>query len=182
MQWATLDQVEHTIRSLRLNKHRGEALWFTSGCFDCFHPGHLYFLRQAAHKASRVNALLMVGVNSDISVLRYKARPPIWSTEARMELVAATSVVNFIFPFDERHPIELVQRLKPDAIVHGTSTGRPAFSSGRDKNELKGYEGRIELIEIPPEYSQWSTTNIREHAAGVELGREIKPIPLLNGS
>ena len=44
---------------------------FTNGCFDLFHAGHVHLLSEAA----RLGDVLVVGVDSDVSVRRLKGEP-----------------------------------------------------------------------------------------------------------
>jgi len=61
-----------TLRRLRrLLDRRGRRLVvFTNGCFDILHAGHVQYLEKAKAKGD----ILVVGLNSDASVRRLKAR------------------------------------------------------------------------------------------------------------
>ncbi|NTV24282.1 MAG: hypothetical protein HGA85_08005, partial [Nanoarchaeota archaeon] len=64
--------------------------------------------------------ILIVGINSDSSIKRYKSeKRPIISQEERAEIVAAIGCVDFVTIFDEETPIELLKIIKPKAHVKG---------------------------------------------------------------
>ena len=132
-----------------------KRLWFTSGCFDLFHPGHLQFLQQAGYEASKDHAVLVVAVNSDISIYSYKRKTPILDLQSRMLLVANCEYVDYVLSFDEPHPVDLVNLIQPDVIVHGTGQGREPFKCSK---ELEGYSGKVKLIEHKD--NSWSTSNL----------------------
>lgn len=50
-------------------KLQGKKVVFTNGCFDILHVGHLRYLNEAKKQGD----ILIVGVNSDISVKQLKA-------------------------------------------------------------------------------------------------------------
>jgi D-beta-D-heptose 7-phosphate kinase/D-beta-D-heptose 1-phosphate adenosyltransferase len=50
------------------DKTKKPKIGFCNGCFDLFHPGHMWFLWQAAQQCDK----LVVGLNTDISVAKLK--------------------------------------------------------------------------------------------------------------
>ena len=68
----------------------------TFGTFDVFHIGHLRILERAASFGSR----LVVGVSTDQLNIEKKGRPPVYSQNERMEIVAALKCVDDTF-FEE---------------------------------------------------------------------------------
>ena len=146
--------------SLKALHHRSVArdrpndLWFTSGCFDLFHLGHLNFLMEAGRKASEDHCFLVVAVNSDSSVENFKQKTPILDLHTRKLLVANVDKVKFILEFDDPNPTELIERLEPRVVVHGHSEHLPAFTKS---DELQNYSGRVEKLTL---LGEWSTTNL----------------------
>lgn len=105
------------VKSLvELSQEKGERVVMTNGCFDILHSGHVRYLNEAAKQGNR----LIVAVNSDDSVKRLKgASRPIVPLDSRMELLSALSCVDWVVPFDEDTPENLICFLKPDVLVKG---------------------------------------------------------------
>lgn len=106
-------QLRAQISAARL---RGEKIVMTNGCFDLLHPGHVRYLEQAHALGNR----LVVAVNDDASVARLKgAARPINPLAARLEMLAALRVVDWVVPFSEDTPERLICELTPDVLVKG---------------------------------------------------------------
>lgn len=89
---------------------------FTNGCFDLLHRGHVDYLEQAA----QLGKTLVVGVNSDESVVRLKGpQRPINSLEDRMAILAALAVVDLVIAFAEDTPEKLISKIRPEFLVKG---------------------------------------------------------------
>src|SRR6187455_1090918 len=94
----------------------GRRIVFTNGVFDILHPGHLRYL-QAARRHGDV---LIVGLNSDASVRRYKGPSrPVNSEDERGEVLEALTCVDAVSVFDEDTPAEIIRRVQPDVLVKG---------------------------------------------------------------
>jgi D-beta-D-heptose 7-phosphate kinase/D-beta-D-heptose 1-phosphate adenosyltransferase len=107
----SLEQAKDVVCELhRANKKIG----FTNGCFDCCHFGHLSSLMQA----KRLCDVLIVAVNSDSSVKRYKgADRPIQDERTRSTLLASLEFVDYVIVFEEDSPIHIVEALHPDIVA-----------------------------------------------------------------
>jgi D-glycero-beta-D-manno-heptose 1-phosphate adenylyltransferase len=134
-------------------KRDGRRVVFTNGCFDILHPGHVRMLE----KARSLGDALIVGINSDSSVLEIKGpqRPLIPEAE-RAELLAALEAVDFVTVFDEPTPRELIAAILPAVLVKGSDWG-PNEIVGREEVEAAGGE----VISIPLEVG-YSTTKLIE--------------------
>ncbi|MGE0569253.1 MAG: PfkB family carbohydrate kinase [Bacteroidia bacterium] len=96
---------------------RDYKLVFTNGCFDILHTGHLQTLKFAKSKGDK----LVVALNSDESVKRLKGdKRPIKTLKERMSLMAAFEMVDFVTYFEEDTPQEILEIIRPDAIVKGS--------------------------------------------------------------
>ncbi len=95
---------------------RGEKVVMTNGCFDILHVGHVEYLAKAKALGDR----LLIAVNDDASVSRLKGdERPFNTLEARMTLLAALGVVDWVVPFSEDTPAQLIQSVLPDVLVKG---------------------------------------------------------------
>lgn len=101
---------------LKSARKSGAKIVFTNGCFDVLHAGHVRYLKQAR----RLGGVLVVGLNSDASVRRLKGTGrPVNSLADRREVLSALSSVDFVQPFSEDTPAELIRRVRPDVLVKG---------------------------------------------------------------
>ena len=126
---------------------RGEKIVFTNGCFDILHPGHSSYLTAAR----ALGDILVVGLNSDASVRRLKGnKRPIMAEDARAQLLAALTAVNFVTIFAEDDPYQLIKLLAPDVLVKGGDWDT-ANIVGRDLVEARG--GVVKSLPFIDEYS-----------------------------
>jgi len=131
----------------------GKRIVFTNGCFDLLHAGHVRYLEQA----KSLGDVLVVGVNGDASVKRLKGpKRPILPLEERMELLSALAFVDYVTPFDELTPLELITLLKPHVLVKGGDWTREAIV-GKEVVERLG--GKVVVI---PFSEGKSTSNLIE--------------------
>lgn len=97
-------------------KKNGKKVVFTNGCFDILHVGHVKYLQIA----KSFGDVLIVGLNSDASVSRLKGPSrPVNIAEDRAYLLAALEAVDFVVPFEEDTPYELIKMIAPDVLVKG---------------------------------------------------------------
>jgi D-beta-D-heptose 7-phosphate kinase / D-beta-D-heptose 1-phosphate adenosyltransferase len=95
---------------------RGERVVLTNGCFDILHAGHVSYLEEAKSCGDR----LIVAVNDDDSVRRLKgASRPINALADRMAVLAGLASVDWVVPFGEDTPAELIAEVLPDVLVKG---------------------------------------------------------------
>ncbi len=142
---------------------RGETVVVTNGCFDLLHAGHVGYLQQAKALGER----LIVAVNSDASVRRLKgAGRPLNPLAARMEVLAALAVVDWVVAFDEDTPERLICGLKPDYLVKGGDY-RPEDIAGAECVRRHGG-----VVHVLPYRDGCSTSALIEAAA-----RQTKGVP-----
>ncbi|WP_304546545.1 D-glycero-beta-D-manno-heptose-7-phosphate kinase [Sulfurimonas microaerophilic] len=97
-------------------KANGKKVVFTNGCFDILHVGHVKYLQVA----KSFGDILIVGLNSDESVSRLKGPTrPVNIAEDRAYLLAALEAVDFVVPFEDDTPYELIKLIEPDVLVKG---------------------------------------------------------------
>jgi rfaE bifunctional protein nucleotidyltransferase chain/domain len=98
----------------------GKKIVFTNGAFDIIHVGHVRYLYGAAAEGD----VLVVGVNTDESIKRYKSEDrPLQPLEARMEIVAAFQPVGIVTPFGEPTCDALLEFIRPDVMCKGPEYG-----------------------------------------------------------
>ncbi len=106
------EDIKRIVSSIR---EEGKKVVFTNGCFDLIHPGHITLLREAKKRG-----VLIVGINTDESIRKIKEEQrPIVPLKARMEVLDSIKYVDYIIPFSEETPIEIIKMIVPDIIVKG---------------------------------------------------------------
>jgi len=101
--------------SKRLREQKRKII-FTNGCFDILHRGHATYLE----KAKELGDILILGLNSDESISRLKGENrPINNLEDRAFLTAALESVDYVIPFTEDTPYELIKNIMPHILVKG---------------------------------------------------------------
>ncbi|MBU4404271.1 MAG: D-glycero-beta-D-manno-heptose 1-phosphate adenylyltransferase [Candidatus Aminicenantes bacterium] len=125
-----------------------EKIVFTNGVFDLLHPGHIQLLQYAREQGD----ILIVGINDDESVRRLKGeKRPIFPLSERMEILAALECVDFVVPFSEDTPLQLIQALgNIDVLVKGGDYA-PGQVVGR--KEVEGRGGKLCLFKLAEKYS-----------------------------
>lgn len=98
----------------QLKKH-GKVVVLASGAFDLIHVGHVRYLQWAAKEGD----ILVVAVNSDESIHRYKGERPMVPLAERMEIINAIDGVQFVTSFDEPTTHSIVSELLPNVHTKG---------------------------------------------------------------
>src|SRR5262245_16637317 len=100
------DQLPELAASLRELRKR---IVTVNGSFDLLHAGHLHILREARAQGD----VLVVGLNSDASVKRYKGPDrPLIPQAQRAELLLALRLVDYVHIFDEDDPIAFIEAVR----------------------------------------------------------------------
>ena len=150
------------------HEREGRRVGFTCGSFDLMHPGHAHYLSLARKRCDR----LLVAVNSDASVRRYKSPlRPINPERDRMYVVAALESVDAVTLLDEDRPLSMLLRWKPDLYLKG---GDYQASSLRSAKAVEEYGGRAEVI--PSDFAT-STTAMIERIAAIAAHRPEERLP-----
>lgn len=123
-------------------KREGRRIVFTNGCFDVLHLGHVRYLAEARTKGD----LLIVGLNSDMSVRRLKGPGrPLVPQRDRAEILSSLEMVDYVVIFHEDTPARLIAEIAPDILVKGADYTTQDVA-GRDTVEASG--GRVVLIPL----------------------------------
>lgn len=137
----TKDELKQIVQKLRVND---KTIVTTNGAFDLFHFGHLKNLKFAKKQGD----ILIVGINSDVSIKKYKSgKRPIISQEERAKIVASTEYVDYVNIFYEKTPVKLLKIIKPNVHVKGTEY-KENIIEGKIVEENGG---KVVFIERDPE-------------------------------
>lgn len=137
-------------------KSQSKKIGYTSGVFDLLHHGHVDYL----HKAKAKCDVLIVGLNSDLSVKQNKGdKRPICAQAQRAAVLAGLACVDFVFIFDEKNNNQNIELLKPDLYLKAGDYDKSKLSSAP---LIESYGGKVEII---PFLNGFSTTSIIEKIA-----------------
>jgi D-beta-D-heptose 7-phosphate kinase/D-beta-D-heptose 1-phosphate adenosyltransferase len=121
-------------------KGMGKRIVTINGSFDLFHAGHLYILQQAREQGD----VLIVGLNSDASVKRYKgSNRPLVPEAERADLLLGLRCVDYVHIFDEADPIAFLEAVRPDVHVNGAEYGENCIEA----STVKEHGGRLHLVD-----------------------------------
>lgn len=148
----TLDQLMVELGAVR---SAGKTVVFTNGVFDVIHAGHVHVLQEA----KRQGDYLVVAINSDAGVKRYKGENrPINGQLDRATVLGAMECVDAVVVFEEDTPQVLIERLRPDVLVKG---GEYDESQMPGAAFTKSHGGKVVRIAMKEGYS---TTVMLERA------------------
>lgn len=106
----------------------------TVGTFDTPHFGHALFLEGCASLGDE----LIVGINTDEYVERYKKKAPVFHWIERAELIELLPCVDEIYPNDQDGLREVIEEYRPDILVIGSDWGDKYFKQIQmTRHELK---------------------------------------------
>ena len=101
---------------LKKLQSKGKKIVFTNGCFDLLHVGHIRYLSEC----KKAGDYLLIAINTDESIKKLKGDlRPIIPLDERCELLAALEMVDFVVPFAEETPRDIINALQPDVLIKG---------------------------------------------------------------
>lgn len=125
----------------------GKKIVFTNGVFDILHRGHIHILSEAATFAD----ILIVGVNSDLSVKKLKGNNrPVNNEDSRTLLLCALFMVDAVIIFEEDTPLNLINMIKPDVLVKG---GDYSLDTIVGAKEVLENNGEVKIIPLEEGFS-----------------------------
>ncbi|MEY4931189.1 MAG: D-glycero-beta-D-manno-heptose 1-phosphate adenylyltransferase [Bacteroidota bacterium] len=146
----TLEQAKEQVKQWQL---AGDRVVFTNGCFDLIHLGHVDYLE----KARMLGDKLVIGLNSDDSVSRFKGpERPLQDQISRARVLAAMQFIDLVVYFNEDTPLNLITELLPNILVKGSDYLADNIVGA---DVVKMHDGVVKTIEFVPGYS---TTRIVE--------------------
>ena len=132
-------------------KKSGKCIVFTNGCFDLLHKGHTDLLMASA----KLGDILIVGINSDISVKMLKGEGrPVQTESIRVDCLKKTGLVSRVYIFDDETPLNLIKIIKPDILVKG---GDYSPDEVVGKREVTEWGGKVKIVPLTPGYSTTKT-------------------------
>ena len=103
------------IRKIKVNDFKKDII-FTNGVFDIIHKGHIDLLKFS----KKIGKKLILAINSDKSVRLNKGNyRPYNPLKKRIYNLKKLKLIDQIIFFNEKTPIKLIKKIKPDVIVKG---------------------------------------------------------------
>jgi D-beta-D-heptose 7-phosphate kinase/D-beta-D-heptose 1-phosphate adenosyltransferase len=134
-------------------RHRGRRIVTINGSFDLLHSGHLHILNEARRQGD----VLIVGLNSDASVRRYKGpHRPVVPERRRAEMLLALRMVDYVHIFDESDPIAFLNEVRPDVHVNGSEYGHDCI----ERDTVVNGGGSLHIVERLPDLSTSGLLNV----------------------
>ncbi len=128
-----ISELESLVKQLR---SESKTLVTTNGAFDMLHVGHLSNLEFAKKQGD----ILIVGLNSDSSIKKYKSEDrPIISENKRVRIVSALDCVDYAFVFEEETPLTWLEIIKPNIHVKGNEYSENLL----ERESVEKYGGKI---------------------------------------
>lgn len=131
----------------------------TIGTFGVPHMGHAAFLRRCEAFGD-----LVVGVNSDAFVERYKGQRPPFDQDERIALVGS---LGYRVRLNDGPGRELIDELRPDVLTIGTDWARRDYLAQIDVDQDWLDARHITLAYVPMRPAGISSTEIMRRLAGV---------------
>ncbi len=146
-------QLQELMEIVNNFREENKKIVFTNGCFDILHEGHLSYLQQARSMGDA----LIVGLNSDASVRRYKGEGrPVNKQEIRESNLAALEYVDYVIVFEEDTPMKLLEAIRPNVLVKG---GDYSLDGVVGRDFVESYGG---VVRVTDKVEGVSTTKIIE--------------------
>lgn len=138
---------------------------YTGGTFDLFHSGHVNFLRQCFKIAGSCGKVI-VSLNTDEFIEKYKGIPPIYSYEEREKLLLGCRYVDEVIPnIGGEDSTIAIQQVMPDFIVIGSDWAKKDYYAQMGFTQKWLDDRGIILIYVP--YTEGvSTTELKNRIMG----------------
>jgi len=138
---------------------------YTGGTFDLLHAGHVDFLR-ICQTVAGPGGSVMVGLNRDSFVARYKGKSPVCSYQERMDVLMACQYVDDVIENSgDEDSKPAITSVTPDFILIGEDW------ANRDYYKQMGFtpkwldEHGITLLYVP-RVRRLSSTEIKDRTRG----------------
>lgn len=119
---------------------------YTGGTFDLFHRGHVNFLRQC----KEIGDTVIVSLNTDEFIYRYKGEYPVVSYEDRKEVLLSCKYVDKVIPNSEGEDSKpTILDVNPKFIVIGSDWAKKDYYKQMNFTQEWLDEHNYILIYIP---------------------------------
>lgn len=134
---------------------------FTAGTFDILHFGHISFLKKCRDIAG-INGKVVVVLNPDEFVAKYKGNAPIMTYEERARSLQGVPYVDEVIPNVGGADAKIaIEQIMPDIIVIGTDWARKDYYKQMNFTQDWLDDKNIALCYVP--YTKGiSTTDIKK--------------------
>lgn len=125
-------------------RKKGKKIGVTNGTFDLLHSGHVEYLE----KAKKACDILVVSINTDASVKKYKdSNRPIISEHDRATIIAALESVDYVTFHNEKRMRNTLKAFKPHYYIKAADYDNASLTSKNVLNQWKGEVLFIPLVE-----------------------------------
>ena len=121
-----------------------------NGCFDGLHPGHMFFLGYCLAQGDE----LVVGINSDIYIMRKKRPKPFYAQEERKQQLLDLGFVSKVVIFGEDNPISFIEAERP----HIHCTGAEYIDSCVEAETVMSVGADLVFV---PRVGKWASSNAK---------------------
>lgn len=125
---------------------------YCGGTFDLLHPGHVAMFDWA----KRTYGTVVVALNRDEFILRYKNKPTLFTYDERASILEALRSVDAVVPnTDDEDSKPTILRVQPDYIVNGSDWTRARLMKQMQLTDafLTEYSMEISLFNSLPIHS-----------------------------
>lgn len=137
------------------------SVGYTQGVYDMFHIGHLNLIRNAKEQCKK----LIVGVNTDDLVEKYKKRQTVIPENERLEIVKNIKGVDEALLVDTLDKIILYEKLSFDVVFIGNDW--KGTERWKETEEVLAARG-VDVVYLP------YTPNISSTILRLEKGKEVE--------
>jgi len=146
-----IKKIDEIIKLIDKLKKQKKIVVTTNGCFDIIHSGHVEYLK----KAKSFGDVLIIALNSDISVKKYKGdKRPINNWTNRAKVLEGLESVDYIVKFNEKTPVMILNKIKSHIHVKGGDYKKEDLP---EYNTIIKNGGKIKIVKY---IRGISTTNI----------------------
>lgn len=137
---------------------------YTGGTFDILHKGHINLLAQC-RKIAGPRGRVVVALNRDEFLERYKGRPPMLDYENRRILLEACRHVDEVVPnASDEDSKPTIERVRPDFVVIGSDWAQRDYYAQMQFTQAWLDQRGITLVYVP--YTEGiSSTQVRRACA-----------------
>ena len=140
---------------------------YTQGVYDMFHIGHLNLINQAKERCEH----LIVGVNSDQLVERYKNKTPVICQEDRRTIVANIKAVDQAVIADTLDKTEMLKQLGFDAVFIGDDwKGSERWQ--KTEEELSRFGVDVVYLAHTPDISSTALRKVKDNRSSTVCAEE----------